>query len=63
MHIPKTNNLGIWENLSQEVALPSPLPTRRYRYTFQPGGFYRSLKRRAEPVLREIGTGPDWRAR
>lgn len=36
---------------------------RRYRYTFQPGGFYRSLKRRAEPVLREIGTGPDWRAR
>ena len=28
------------------------------RYTFKDDGFYRTLKRKAEPILKEVGTGP-----
>jgi len=35
---------------------------RRYRYTFHTEGFYHSLKRKAEPILRQSGTEADWRA-
>ena len=33
---------------------------RRYRFTFYPEGFFKTLQRKAAKVLKETGTGPDW---
>ena len=33
---------------------------RRYRFTFYPDGFFKTLQRKAAKVLKETGTGPDW---
>ena len=34
--------------------------TRRYRFTFYPEGFFKTLQRKAAKILKETGTGPDW---
>ena len=33
---------------------------RRYRFTFYPDGFFKTLQRKAAKILKETGTGPDW---
>ncbi|XP_037796553.1 cytochrome b5-related protein-like [Penaeus monodon] len=33
---------------------------RNSPYTFHEDGFYKTFKRKVRPVLKEVGTGPDW---
>ena len=36
---------------------------RNYRYTFKEDGFYKSLKRKVQPILKQSGTGPSFKSK
>ena len=36
---------------------------RRYRYTFEEGGFYQSLKKKAKKILMEDSAGEEWKSK
>ena len=36
---------------------------RRYRYTFEEGGFYQSLKKKAKKILMEDSAEEEWKSK
>ena len=61
----RMSRLGLIEKDEMSCPGPSLSTSNIYlrRHTFLETGFYKTLQRRAEKVLRLTGTGPDWRSK
>eukprot|EP00092_Neocalanus_flemingeri_P028442 GFUD01030884.1.p1 GENE.GFUD01030884.1~~GFUD01030884.1.p1 ORF type:complete len:449 (+),score=81.39 GFUD01030884.1:29-1348(+) len=51
---------GVSNALLQKFWVKKANGPRRYRFTFNEDGFFKTLQRRAAKVLKKVGTGPDW---
>ncbi|CAG7828153.1 unnamed protein product [Allacma fusca] len=51
-------NVGKVEKILDKYFVREASARRNSPYTFKPDGFYQTLKRRAEPILKNVGTGP-----
>jgi fatty acid desaturase len=51
-------NVGNVEKILAKYYVQDATTKRNSPYTFKKDGFYETLKRRIEPVLKEVGTGP-----
>lgn len=50
------------ENLLKKFYVKDISTPRNSPYTFHEDGFYKTLKRKVRPILKEIGTGPSWKS-
>jgi len=51
---------GVSESLLKKFWVKKATTPRRYRFTFHPDGFYKTLQRKGARILKETGVGPDW---
>jgi len=51
---------GVSNVVLQKFWVKKAKSPRRYRFTFEKNGFYKTLQRKAAKVLKEVGTSPDW---
>ena len=51
---------GLPHSLLNKFWVKKAATPRRYRFTFNQDGFFKTLQRKAYKILKETGTGPDW---
>lgn len=53
---------GNAEKLLKKFCVKDISTPRNSPYTFHEDGFYKTFKRKVQPILKEIGTGPSWKS-
>eukprot|EP00090_Calanus_glacialis_P038314 TRINITY_DN66911_c0_g1_i1.p1 TRINITY_DN66911_c0_g1~~TRINITY_DN66911_c0_g1_i1.p1 ORF type:complete len:439 (-),score=74.31 TRINITY_DN66911_c0_g1_i1:18-1256(-) len=49
--------------LVEKYKVKPAIGPRNYRYTFKEDGFYKTLKRKVQPILKQSGTGPSFQSK